>query len=161
MRTTNRKWHGYIGEIYGTLCYIYAFVVAHLRKTMNPKTTDFLFGCKNLYFLGIHPFDFSKSDSDEYKGIVELGKEIIQEIGLQSFVGFIVEYQYRVGIWSSLITLEFGKPDRNEILEISGTETILSACLEKIEQNEIDALLTDIIENKKSWIEKIKTCYNN
>ena len=128
---------------------------------MNSKTTDFLFGCKNLYFLEVHPFDFSISDSKEYKGIVELGKEIIQEIGLQSFAQFILEYQYRVGIWSSFITLEYGKPDRNEILTISGTETIFSACLEKIEQNEINELTTDIIENKNNWIRKIKTCYNN
>jgi hypothetical protein len=127
----------------------------------NSKTTDFLFGCKNLYFMGIHPFDFSKTDSDEYKGIVELGKELIEELGLQNFAGFIVEYQYRVGIWSSFITLEYGKPDRNEILEISGTETILAACLEKIEQNEINELPNEIIENKKSWIGKINTCYNN
>lgn len=128
---------------------------------MNPKTTDFLFGCKNLYFLGIHPFDFSKSDSDEYKGIVELGKEIIQESGLQNFCEFIVEHQYRIAIWSSMITLEFGKPDRDEILKISGIKTIFSACIEKIEQNEINDLPTEIIENKKNWIRKIKTCYNN
>ena len=127
---------------------------------MNPKTTDFLFGCKNLYFLGIHPFDFSKSDSKEYKGIVELGKEIIKEIGIQSFAEFIMEYQYRVGVWSSFITLEFGKPDQNEILKISGTETIFSACLEKIKQNEINELPSDIVENKNNWITKIKTCYN-
>ena len=127
---------------------------------MNTKTTDFLFACKNLYFSEIHPFDFNKSDSDEYGGIVELGKEIIQEIGLQNFAGFITENQYRVGIWSSFITLEYGKPDRNEILEISGTETIFKACLEKIEQNEINELPTEIIENKKNWIGKIKTCYN-
>ena len=128
---------------------------------MNAKTTNFLFGCKNLYFLGIHPFDFSKSNSKEYIGLIELGKEVIQEIGLKSFAGFLSEYQYRVGIWTSFITLEFSKPDRNEILEIYGTDAILSACLEKIEQNEINELTTEIIENKKSWIEKIKADYNN
>lgn len=128
---------------------------------MSPKTTDFLFGCKNLYFSRIHPFDFSKSDLKEYNGIVELGKEIIKEIGIQSFAELIMESQYRVGIWSSYITLEFGKPDRNEILNISGTKTIFSACLEKVEQNEINELPTDIIENKNNWIRKIKTCYNN
>ncbi|NVN18096.1 hypothetical protein GUA46_07070 [Muricauda sp. HICW] len=128
---------------------------------MNSKATDFLFGCKNLYFLGIHPFDFSLSDSHEYKAIVELGKEVIKEIGIQSFAEFIMESQYRVGIWSSFITLEFGKPDRNEILNVSESETIFSACLEKVEQNEINELPTDIIENKNNWIRKIKTCYNN
>lgn len=127
---------------------------------MVTKTTDFLFGCKNLYFLGIHPFDFSKSDYDEYKAIIELGKEIIQDIGLQNFAKFTIEYQYRIGIWSSFITLEFEKPDQNEILQISGTKTILSACLEKIEQNEINKLPSDIVENKNNWIRKIKTCYN-
>ena len=127
---------------------------------MGTKTTDFLFGCKNLHSLGIHPFDFSKSDSQEYKAIIELGKDIIRDIGLQSFAGFIIEYQYSVGIWSSFITLEFGKPDQNEILQISGTKTILSVCLEKIEQNEINELPSDIVENKNNWITKIKTCYN-
>jgi len=127
---------------------------------MNPKTTDFLFGCKNLYNLSIHPFDFEKSELKEYKQLVELGKEIIQESGHQSFAGFVVEYQYRVSIWSSMIVLEFGKLDPNEILEISGTKTILNICLEKIKQNEINELSTEIIENKKNWINKIKTCYN-
>ena len=126
----------------------------------NSKTTDFLFGCKNLYFMEIHPFDFNKTDSEEYKGIVELGKELIAELGLQNFAGFIMEYQYRVGIWSSFITLEYGKPDRDEILKISGTETIITACLGKIEQNEIIELPNEIIENKKGWIKKINTCYN-
>ncbi|AVI52208.1 hypothetical protein C5O00_14000 [Pukyongia salina] len=127
---------------------------------MNPKRTDFLVGCKNLYFLGIHPFDFNKSDSAEYSGIIELGNEIINEVGIQSFAEFIMEYQYRVEIWSSYIALEFGKPDPNEILKISGAETIFSACLEKIEQTEINELPTEIIENKNDWIRKIKTCYN-
>ena len=127
---------------------------------MIDKSTSFLFGCKNLYHLSIHPFDFKKSELKEYKQLVELGKEIIQESGLQSFSGFIVEYQYRVGIWSSMIALEFGEPDRDEVLKISGAETIISACLEKIEQNEISDLSTEIIENKKNWIRKIKTCYN-
>jgi len=127
---------------------------------MTDKTTDFLFGCKNLYHLSIHPFDFEKSELTEYKQLVELGKEIIQENGHQSFAGFVVEYQYRVSIWSSMIVLEFGKLDPNEILEISGTKTILNICLEKIKQNEINELSTEIIENKKNWINKIKTCYN-
>ena len=126
----------------------------------NSKTTDFLFGCKNLYFMGIHPFDFSKTDSDEYKGIVELGKEIMKEIGIQDFAEFVIEYQYRVNIWSSMIVLEFGEFDQNEILKTSGIETIFSACLEKIKQNEINKLPNEINENKKNWVEKIKTCYN-
>ena len=126
----------------------------------NSKTTDFLFGCKNLYHLSIHPFDFEKSELKEYKQLVELGKVIIQESGHQSLAGFVVEYQYRVSIWSSMIVLEFGKPDPNEILEISGTETILNNCLEEIQQNEINELSAEIIENKINWINKIKTCYN-
>ena len=36
-----------------------------------------------------------------------------------------------------MIVLEFGKLDPNEILESSGTKTILNICLEKIKQNEI------------------------
>jgi len=127
---------------------------------MSDKGTAFLFGCKNLYNLSIHPFDFDKSDRKEYKQLIELGKEKITSDGIQNFVGFIMEYQYRVGIWSSMIALEYGKLDQNEILNTSGTETIFSACLKKIEQNEINELPIEFIENKKSWIEKIKTHYN-
>jgi len=124
------------------------------------NTTEFLFRCKNLYHLSIHPFDFDKSGLDEYKKLIELGKEIIKTNGIQNFSGFLTEYQYRVAIWSSMITLEFGKPDPNEILKISGSKTIFSVCMEKIEQNEINELPTEIIENKNNWINKIKTCYN-
>jgi len=127
---------------------------------MIDKSSNFLFGCKNLYQLSIHPFDFKKSELPEYKKLIELGKEIINTEGVQIFAEFLFEYQYRVGIWSSLIILEFGELDQNEIFEFSGTETIYSACLEKIEQNEINELSAKIIENKKSWTKKIKIDYN-
>lgn len=126
---------------------------------MNPKTTDFLFGCKNLYFLDIHPFDFNKSGSKEYKGIIELGRKIIKEIGLQSFAGFMIEHQYRVGIWSSMIVLEYGRPDLKEIVEF-GSNTIFNTCIKEVEKEEIQELSTEIMRNKKEWIEKIKTSYS-
>lgn len=127
---------------------------------MTDKTASFLFGCKNLYHLSIHPFDFKKAGHPEYKKIMEIGKGLIGEIGLQNFAGFIAEPQYRVYIWSSMITLEFGKPKPHEVLESNKTKTIHSACPEIIEQKEINELPKEIIGNKKSWIDKIKTCYN-
>ncbi|MGV6831431.1 MAG: hypothetical protein ACWA5P_07715 [bacterium] len=95
--------------------------------------------------------------TQEYQAIVRLGVELIKEIGIQNFAGFIMENQYRVGIWSSYITLEFGKPDQNEILKISRTNTIVSACLEKIEQVEINELPTEVIEHKNNWLRKMKS----
>ena len=118
------------------------------------KGTDFLFGCKNLYLTSIHPFDFDKSNLIEYKQILELGKEILAEIGIQNFLGYLMESQYRVSVWVSMIALEYGKPNKDEILNLSGTKTIVDSCLECIMQDEIDPLSAEIVENKKNWVQK-------
>ncbi|MGC1631652.1 MAG: hypothetical protein WA749_06000 [Gelidibacter sp.] len=125
-----------------------------IKLLTNEKGTDFLFGCKNLYLASIHPFDFDKKNLNEYKQIIELGKELLAQRGIQNFLGYLMEYQYRVSVWASMIALEYGKPKQNEILDLSGTETIIDSCLECIMQDEINPLPAEIIENKKKWKEK-------
>lgn len=116
--------------------------------------TDFLFSCKNLYLASIHPFDFDKSNHIEYKKTLEFGKAILAQIGIQSFLGYLMESQYRVSVWASMIALEYGKSKEDEILNLSGTETIVDSCLECIMQDEIDPLSAEIVENKKNWVQK-------
>ena len=116
--------------------------------------TDFLFSCKNLYLASIHPFDFDKSSLIEYKQTLEFGKEILAQIGIQSFLGYLMESQYRVSVWASMIALEYGQPKENEILNFSGERTIIDSCLECIMQDEIEPLDEEIIANKKNWVQK-------
>lgn len=125
-----------------------------IKLLTNEKGTDFLIGCKNLYLASIHPFDFDKRNMDEYKQIIELGKELLAQRGIQKFLGYLMESQYRTSVWASMIAIEFGKPKQNEILNLSGTNTIINSCLECIMQDEINSLSTEIIENKKKWINK-------
>lgn len=118
------------------------------------KGTDFLFSCKNLYLASIHPFDFDKSNLIEYQQTLELAKEILVQSGIQIFLGYMMESQYRVSVWASMIALEYGKPKEDEILNLSGTKTIVDSCLECIMQDEIDPISAEIIENKKKWVRK-------
>ncbi|TXK74163.1 hypothetical protein [Mesonia sp. K4-1] len=125
-----------------------------IKLLTNEKGTDFLFGCKNLYLASIHPFDFDKRNLNEYKQIVELGKELLAQRGIQNFLGYLMESQYRVSVWASMIAIEYGNPKQDEILSLSGTKTIIDCCLECIMQNEINSLSAEIIENKKNWLNK-------
>jgi hypothetical protein len=125
-----------------------------IKLLTNEKGTDFLFGCKNLYLASIHPFDFDKRNLNEYKQIVGLGKELLAQRGIQNFLGYLIESQYRVSVWASMIAIEYGKPKQDEILNLSGTKTIINSCLECIMQDEISSLSADIIKNKNNWKEK-------
>ena len=129
-----------------------------IKLLTNEKGADFLFGCKNLYLASIHPFDFDKRKLNEYKRIIKLGKEPLAQRGIQNFLGYLMEPQYRVSVWASMIALEYGNPKKDEILNLSGTKTIIDSCLECIMQNEISPLSDEIMENKKKWINK--TCHN-
>jgi hypothetical protein len=125
-----------------------------IKLLTNEKETDFLFRCKNLYLASIHPFDFDKRNLNEYKQIVELGKELLAQRGIQNFLGYLMESQYRVSVWASMIAIEYGKPKQDEILKLNGTKTIINSCLECIMQDEINSLSAEIIENKKKWKNK-------
>lgn len=49
--------------------------------------------------------------------MVDLGKLVLEEEGIQIFLGYLLEYQYRVSVWASMISLEYGKPNLNEMLQ--------------------------------------------
>ncbi|GEQ87416.1 hypothetical protein ULMS_29240 [Patiriisocius marinistellae] len=132
----------------------YKMNVKPIRLLTNEKGTDFLFGCRNLYLASIHPFDFDKRNLNEYKQIVELGKELLAQKGIQNFLGYLMESQYRVSVWASMIAIEYGKPKQDEILNLSGTKTIINSCLECIIQDEIEPLSAEMIANKENWVHK-------
>tara|TARA_B100000768_G_scaffold181872_1_gene207056 strand:- start:37039 stop:37224 length:186 start_codon:yes stop_codon:yes gene_type:complete len=52
------------------------------------------------------------------------------------------------------ITVEYGKPKKDESLNMSGTKTIIHSSLECLMQNEFNFFPAEIIENKKKWINK-------
>tara|TARA_R100000935_G_C2757280_1_gene132142 strand:- start:29 stop:415 length:387 start_codon:yes stop_codon:yes gene_type:complete len=120
---------------------------------MSNNSDNFLFGCKSLYFLSIHPFDFDKKNRKEYVELVDLGKLVLEEEGIQVFLGYLLEYQYRVSVWASMIALEYGKPNPNEMLQLNKNITIIDACLDCIMKDEIEPLSAKIITNKKNWAE--------
>ena len=124
------------------------------------KTGDaFLWASKELYLKKIHPFDFTLSSTEEYQRIISLGRQLIQEIGLQDFLGFLLEGQYRVHVWTAFIGLEYGNPDKSEILRISGKETIVTLCIESIQDITERMLDNPIRKNQEAWTAKMKAKY--
>jgi len=116
---------------------------------MNKRdSADFLFGCKNLYVLSIHPFDSTKTESKEYKELIKVGKEIMSQIGVQRFAGFMRDYQYRVDKWAAKIILEFGK--------LTFKSALVDSCLEQILRDEIESLPPKILNYRNKWIKSIK-----
>jgi hypothetical protein len=127
---------------------------------MSKIGDSFLWTCKSVYFEDIHPFDFDKGESEGYKRVIDLGLKLIAEDGIQDFMGFMLEYQYRVKIWAAFIALEYGIPSATETFNLSSKkETIVEHCLSVISQKEIKELNDSRSAYKKQWINKIKTHY--
>jgi len=124
------------------------------------NTVDFLWACKELYQKQIHPFDFSKSQSEEYQRLISHGKNIIAEHGIQDFLGLLMEGQYGVHVWAAFIALQYGNPGKDEILKISGKETIVNHCIALIQ--DISGRYPEGPEktNQQKWIADMKVKYS-
>ena len=123
-------------------------------------TNCFLLTCKDLYLKGIHPFDSDKMNTAAYKRIVQLGKNKIEEQGLQTFLEYLMENHYRVNFWTAKLGLEFGNPSKDEILKISGKDTVIDHCLETVVRHLSFETTWEQEQSGKDWIEKIKSRYN-
>ncbi|MES2546022.1 MAG: hypothetical protein V4548_14150 [Bacteroidota bacterium] len=123
---------------------------------MSKEGEDFLWLCKELYFKDIHPLDFEKSDTLEYNKIVELGKQLLLLQGIQNFLGYLQESQYRVYKWAAFLSLEYGKTTSTEILELVGNETIIDHCLQVVNSSEINEMSDERKANGLKWSEKLK-----
>lgn len=124
------------------------------------KSDSFLLACKELYLNAIHPFDIDNSHSESYKRLVQLGKDQIKKNGLQEFLGFLMENQYRVNLWAAKVGLEHGNPAQDEILSISGKHTIVDCCIEVVGRHVGFQTTPEQEKNRKEWMKKIKTRYN-
>lgn len=123
-------------------------------------SSSFLLTCKDLYLKGVHPFDLEKVDTAPYRRIIQLGKNEIKKQGLQGFLGLLMENQYRVNFWAAKLGLEFGSPSQDEILTISGKDTVIDHCLEAVSRHVSFHTTEEQEQNGKNWIKKMKTRYN-
>jgi hypothetical protein len=121
---------------------------------------NFLIECKKTFVKNIHPFDMKKEDAELYKKLDLLGKEIIERDGLQDFLSFLMESQYRVNLWAAVLGLKYGNPSNNEILIISGRDTIIDHCLEVIERHVSYQTTAEQELNGGHLLNTIKTKYN-
>ncbi|MEM9675840.1 MAG: hypothetical protein AAF992_24835 [Bacteroidota bacterium] len=127
---------------------------------MERTGDNYMFGCKSLYLNSIHPFDFSKRELPEYQELIRLGIKLIKKRGLQDFLNFLMEYQYRIPQWTAMIALEYGNPRSDEILRINGQMTIIDFCLDVALRYNSPDVPIEIQRNFNEWNDRMKTRYN-
>ena len=118
-------------------------------------SADFLFGCRNLYLMSIHPFDFDKIDSKEYQGIIAVAKKHITKFGVRNFAGFTAESQYRVYVWAAYLTLKLENNNPAILSYLNDEITIRDHCIEVVFRKEIPPLTDKIIQNKQAFISNL------
>ena len=124
---------------------------------MSNLGDSFLWSCKSTYLKGLHPFD--NVDTQEYKSIIETGKSLINERGLQDFLGFLMEGQYYIQLWAAIIALEYGDIQKEEKLKYNSSKTVLECCLSEVEKYITHSKNTDFKKNGELWLEKILMRY--
>jgi hypothetical protein len=88
---------------------------------MQSKADRFLWQSKINYMKGITPSNEASINSQEYKAIVDIGKEYIENNQLEEFSFFFMETQYFIPLWTAHIILEHGNPEdklKKECLDI-------------------------------------------
>ena len=116
---------------------------------------DFLFGCRNLYLMSIHPFDFDKIDSKEYQGIIAVAKKYITKFGVTNFAKFTADSQYRVYVWAAYLTLKLENNNPAILSFLNKGITIKEHCIEVVSRREIPPLTDRINQNKKDFISNL------
>ena len=127
---------------------------------MSKHGDDFLWICKSAYLNGIHPFDSGKNNIEQHKAIVHIGRSIIAESGISSFVGFLMEGQYRVQLWAAYLALEYGNPDKSERYIYSKNMTIVNSCIEQVEKYCFVEKNLQIKKAEEDWVLRNKKKYN-
>lgn len=126
---------------------------------MSVLGDNFLWTCKAAYLSGIHPFDYSTSDTEQYQAIVSIGKSMIEESGASDFVGFLMEGQYFVQLWAAYLTLEYGNPQKEEPFKYSKNKTIVSCCIAEVEKYCSVEKNLQIKKAEEDWVLKNKEKY--
>ncbi|MEM6264042.1 MAG: hypothetical protein AAGI38_16125 [Bacteroidota bacterium] len=97
-------------------------------------TANFLWACKQIYFLNIHPFDTDKVEDENYEKVVQIGQIALNELGTQNFLGYLLEGQYRVELWAAMIFLETKNIEEKKALINSPNQTAKYHCIQSIEK---------------------------
>ncbi len=125
------------------------------------EETRFLFICKSLYINGIHPFDLDKVNTAPYQEIMLKGQVIMKRAGIQEFLGFLMESQYRVNLWAAMIALWHGNPGKDEILSTSKTDTIIDHCLNTVAIHLNFQTTEKQQRNGQNWIQEMTSRYTD
>ena len=116
---------------------------------MDDITAEYLFTCKNSYFLKIYPADDSSKDTDVYKRLVEIAQLHFAQKKEDDFAGFLEESQYRVSLWTAHLILEFGQPNKS----------LIENCLNVIRNHSESSLSVEVETQQRKWLEKNESKY--
>lgn len=85
----------------------------------------------------------------------------MKRVGIQEFLSFLMESQYRVNLWAAMITLWQGNPRQDEILSISETDTLIDQCLNTVARHLNFQTTEKQQRNGQNWIQEMTSRYTD
>jgi hypothetical protein len=117
----------------------------------------YMLNCKNGYLVGIQPFGNHIQTNDLYDKLCFLA----DQLRINEFTGFLLEGQYFINLWTSIIILEKFKPKLTDMLiGLNDKISIVDDCLDTVERYSVGFKQEKQFENYQKWILEIKSRYN-
>jgi hypothetical protein len=117
---------------------------------------SYLITCKNAYLSGVYPFNLNFTNTNHYRRL----RDIASQIDLKDFIGYLMEYQYYINLWTSYFILEDFKPNIDQkLIGMNDKLSIVDDCIETVERYRSGFEKAEQIDNCRIWLDKIKSHY--
>lgn len=110
--------------------------------------TEYLFQCKANYFENITPSNVSRFEKKGYQKLADIAKKYFENGEIEDFVGFFLEYQYRVNLWTAHLIIEYGNPN----------DLIKKQAIEIIKRYSTTPLNKSLADEEKEWLIESRQC---
>ena len=99
---------------------------------------SFIHICRDLYFRGHGPPDLIDDTQSE---LVRVGISEMNSYSLNKFAGYLIEGQYDIFLWASMLILKYGSPD--ELLKETCLKAIESCISERYDSGRLRKWITE------------------
>ncbi|MFB9841807.1 hypothetical protein [Mucilaginibacter ginsenosidivorans] len=122
---------------------------------MNSYSDSFLRTCRNAYFDKQRPFNIEIGRGELYQKLSSLANSL----ELSIFIGFLMEWQYYINLWASVLILEEFRPEKErKLIGLNYNVSVVDECIETIERYSENFDQTQM-DNYKKWLSLVKTRY--
>ncbi|MFN8295597.1 MAG: hypothetical protein U0T69_05345 [Chitinophagales bacterium] len=105
--------------------------------------SDYLIKCRENYFKKITPSNKKSKDTEDYKDLLLIAKNTIDNIGIDKFSEYFQDGYYLVNLWTAHIIIEYYNPSKE----------LEKKCLEIIKDHLDNPLAPLVAVEEKTWLE--------